>query len=331
MRVLVIGAGAVGGWLAGVLSRGGAEVVMLARGATLNALRSRGLHIVAGNNRQSFQLPASDRVSDFAAADAVILAVKTYAFSNAVLDAAPAFAHGPVVVTAMNGVPWWFLKGLGGPLKDQRLESIDPGGKGEAVLAEARPVGGVVHASVVAEAPGAIRIGAVDRLILGQPDGRISPVTAELARLVEAGGVPCSVSPAIRSEIWAKLWGNMNLNPVSALTRASAGTIFGDERLVAVMREMMGEFQRVGERIGVPLPITLEERLAITRRLGDFRTSMLNDVEAGRPLEVDGLLGVVVEMAEKLSEPVPVSRIIYALTRAIRPASLSPLAGRKSR
>jgi 2-dehydropantoate 2-reductase len=320
MRILVIGAGAVGGWLAGTLSRGGAEVAVLARGATLEALRGNGLTLIQGERRESFRLPASGNVAELPKADAVVLAVKTHAFAEAVAWGAPAFAHGPLVATAMNGLPWWFLDGLAGPLEGQRLESIDPEGKAASMLGNARPVGAVVHASMRAEAPGVIRIPAVDRLILGEPGAipaNVSRETSILAELVGAGGVACPIAADIRTEIWAKLWGNMNMNPISALTRLTANGMLGDPRLLELVREMMGEFVRVGERLGIRLPMGVDERLVVTRRLGDFRSSMLNDVEAGRPLEVEGLLGVVVELADKLGEPVPASRTVYALARGL--------------
>jgi 2-dehydropantoate 2-reductase len=203
----------------------------------------------------------------------------------------------------------------------QRLESIDPGGRAAAMLAGVRPVGAVVHASMRAEAPGVIRVAAVDRLILGEPGPNVSRETFELVELVKSGGSRAVVTDDIRLEIWAKLWGNMNMNPVSALTRLTADGIFGEPRLFDLVREMMTEFTLVGRRLGIKLPITVDERLVVTRRLGDFRTSMLNDVEAGRLLEVEGLLGVVVELAEKLGEPVPASRTVYALARGLNRGS----------
>jgi 2-dehydropantoate 2-reductase len=167
------------------------------------------------------------------------------------------------------------------------------------------------------EAPGVVRVVGTDRLILGGPDGRTSPPTAELARLATAGGLACSVTPEIRTEIWAKLWGNASMNPVSAIVRRSAHGVFGDPRLAELLAALMQEFARVGERLGLKLPMSVEERLAVTAKLGDFRTSMLNDAEAGRRLEVEGLLGVVVELAEKVGEPVPASRAVYALARGM--------------
>lgn len=317
MRVTIIGAGAIGGWLAAALARGGGEVGIVARGAALRELQSRGLTLLEGDRSEVFRLAFAARAQDLPRADAVILAVKTHAFAEVVAAAAPALAHGPLLVTAMNGLPWWFLDGLEGPLKDQRLESIDPGGKAAAMVGDVRPVGAVVHASARAESPGVIRVAAVDRLILGEPEGRASGETMALAALAAAGGIAAPVTDGIRLEIWAKLWGNMNMNPVSALTRLTANGILGDDRLLTLVRDMMTEFANVGARLGLPLPMSVDERLVITRRLGDFRTSMLNDIEAGRALEVEGLLGVVVELAERLGEPVPASRVVYALARGL--------------
>jgi 2-dehydropantoate 2-reductase len=321
MRIVVIGAGAVGGWLAGALARGGAEVGLVARGATLQAIRAGGLTLIEGGRRETFRFAVSDRAADLPRADAVVLAVKTYAFTDAIAAAAPALGHGPMLVTAMNGLPWWFLDGLAGPLEGGRLESVDPGGRAAAMLGKVRPIGAVVHVSSRAEAPGTIRVAGVDRLILGDPDGATSPGTAELARIAAAGGIAAPITDDIRLEIWAKLWGNMNMNPVSALTRLTAKPILADPRLSELVRGMMTEFAELGDRIGLKLPMSVDERLVVTRRLGDFRTSMLNDLEAGRPLEVEGLLGVVVEMADKIGHPVPMSRAVHALARAVDPGS----------
>ena len=276
-----------------------------------------GLVLIEGDKREVFAIAAANSTKELPQPDAVVMAVKTHAFADAVAWGAGAFAHAPLVVTAMNGLPWWFLNGLEGPLEGQRLETVDPDGRAASMLGNVRPVGAVVHASMRAEAPGVIRIPAVDRLILGEPGGTVSPETSMLGELVKAGGVACPIAPDIRMEIWAKLWGNMNMNPVSALTRLTANGILGEPRLLELVRDMMSEFVRVGQRLGITLPMSVDERLVVTRRLGDFRTSMLNDVEAGRPLEVEGLLGAVVELAEKLGEPVPASRAVYALARGI--------------
>lgn len=321
MRVLVIGAGAIGGWLAAVLMRGGAEVSILARGATLAALNESGLILQEDKDQEEyFTIPASDSVADLPQPDAVVLAVKTNNFADAVAGAADALRHGPLVVTAMNGLPWWFLTGLAGPLENQRLEAADPGGRAAKLLAAARPLAAVVHTSARAVRPAVIRVNAIDRLIVGQPDGKTSDATAEFSRLVEAGGASCPISANVRTDIWSKLWGNSNMNPISALTHMTSRRILDDPALNGLVRAMMEEFVRVGRRIGLLLPMTVDQRIAVTHKLGDFRTSMLNDIEADRALELDGLLGVVVEMAEKLGEPAPASRAVYALARAVDPA-----------
>jgi 2-dehydropantoate 2-reductase len=321
MRVIVIGAGAIGGWLAATLARGGAEVGLVARGATLTHLEQTGLTLLEGDKRETLRLPAAERLQELPKADVVILAVKTYAFTDVVVQAAPALTSGTLFMTAMNGLPWWFLAGLQGPLENQSLESIDPGGKAAALLAGVRPAGAVVHVSARAESPGVIRIAAVDRLIVGEPGGKASRELSALGEIVNAGSARCDVVPDIRREIWAKLWGNMNMNPVSALTRRTANGILGDTHLLQLVRDMMTEFAAVGARIGLPLPMTVDERLVITRRLGDFRTSMLNDVEGGRPIEVEALLGSVVELADKLGEPIPATRTVYALARTLNPGA----------
>jgi len=317
MRVAIVGAGAVGGWLAGVLMRGGADVALLARGAAHQALRDRKLVLLEGGSERQFSAKVSNEASHLPRPDLVIFAVKTHHFAAAVADAAPLLTHGPLVATAMNGLPWWFLDGLAGPLASGRLHVLDPGPRATRVLAGVRPLGVVVHASVAAIEPALLKVAAVDRLILGEPTGSVSVGTEELARHLEAGGVRSTLTSQIRNEIWAKLWGNMNFNPVSALTRRTSAGILDDPWLLQLVRDMMEEFRCVGERIGLKLPSSAEERLAVARRLGDFRTSMLNDLEAGRPLEVDGLLGVVVEMATRLGLAVPSSKAVYALARAL--------------
>ena len=277
--------------------------------------------LIEGERRTALALPASDKAADLPQPDAVVVAVKTYGFADAAAAAAPALRHGsrgPLLVTAMNGLPWWFLDGLAGPLDGARLDCIDPGGRAAALLAEARPVAAVVHASTRVEAPGVVRVVGTDRLILGEPDGRTSPPTAELARLATAGGLACSVTPRDPHRDLGQAVGQRQHEP-GERHRATLGPrpLRRSAPRPSCCATLMQEFARVGERLGLELPMSVEERLAVTAKLGDFRTSMLDDAEAGRPLEVEGLLGVVVELAEKLGEPVPASRAVYALARGI--------------
>jgi 2-dehydropantoate 2-reductase len=316
MNILTIGAGAIGGWLAGALATGGASVAILARGATRDAIRARGLIVRDGETVRTHRLAVSDAVADLPKPDAILLTVKQYDFAAAIAQIAPVLRPGVVVATAMNGAPWWFLDGLDGPLDGQRLERLDPGAA-RAALRGVAPVAAVVHASTRVAAPGDIAIVKAFRVILGQPDGGASDATRELARLLAAGGVEAPISDVIRVDIWSKLWGNMCTNPISALTRLSATPILDDPLLAGLQRRMMQEFAALGERIGVRLPATVDDRLRVTRSLGDFRTSMYEDAIAGRRLEIEGLLGVVVEMAERVGMDAPASRAVYALARGL--------------
>lgn len=317
MNILVVGAGAIGGWLAGAFAQAGATVSLLARGAALEAIRAKGLLIKDRDEERSYAIAAAERVADLPAPDAIILTVKNFDFPAAVEAIAPALKPGVAVVTAMNGVPWWFLDGVEGPLKDARLESVDPGGRAAALLKDATPIAAVVHASTRIVAPGVIGIGTLDKLVLGDAASETSGATHELARLLEASGVSAPISATIRIDIWTKLWGNMSTNPVSALTRLSTGPLLSDPHLPGVLRAMMEEFAEVGEAAGLRLPMSVEERWAVARKLGDFRTSMLNDAEAGKRLEVEGLVGVIVEMANRLDLAIPTTRIVYALARGL--------------
>lgn len=317
MNILVVGAGAIGGWLAGAFAQAGAETSLLARGKALEAIRADGLRIEDGDEKRSYAIAAAAHVADLPAPDAIVLTVKNYDFLAAVDAIAPAVKPGVAIVTAMNGLPWWFLRDVEGPLKDATLETIDPGARAAAILKETQAIGAVVHASTRVVAPGVIGVNQIDKLILGDAAAETSDITRELAQLMEAAGVPAPIAPDIRTQIWSKLWGNMSMNPVSALTRLSTAPIMADAALSHLLREMMSEFAAVGEAAGLRLPMTLDERFAQARKLGPFRTSMLNDVEAGKRIEIEALVGVVIEMADRMGLAIPTTRTVYALARGL--------------
>jgi 2-dehydropantoate 2-reductase len=249
--------------------------------------------------------------------DYVILTLKGQGLVEMGARLAPLVGADTAIVTAMNGLQWWFTDRLAGPIDGVALERVDPGGTLRRLFPADRVIGCVVHATVAADAPGAIRIVATDKLILGEPDGRPSDRVERLAAAFCAGGCPTEVTPEIRLAIWRKLWGNMCMNPLSALTRASTGPLLDDPLTAELIRSMMVEMSAIGDRLGLTLGITPEERMAITRRLGDFKTSMQRDVEAGRRLELDGLLGVLVEIADRLDQPAPGLRSVYGLARRL--------------
>lgn len=315
MRVTVIGAGAIGGWLAAGFAAGGAEVALLARGATLAALRRDGLVLREGAGERAFRLAASDDPAALPVPDLLVLGLKGQELPAALPLIRDCTGPGTVVLSAQNGVPWFFLQGFGGPLRDAALESVDPGGALAAALPAARVLAMVVHAAATAEAPGVIRLVKADRLPVGAPAGE-GPVDQVVATL-RAGGLPAEASAAIREEIWRKLWGNSNMNPLSVLCRATLSDMLDEAGVRGLAEAMMAEMDAIGVRIGLPSLGSIAARMEVTRRIGAFRTSMLQDWEAGRRLELGPILGALVEMAERLGQPAPVMRGVHGLVRLL--------------
>lgn len=317
MKILVAGVGGIGGWLAGSLARGGADVTLFARGITLGRLREDGLTLQSGDKSETFRLPVWDGHAVPPTQDVVLVCVKAQDFGAICQTIAPVFASRPRVSAVVNGLPYWFLDRLDTPFADKSLKTIDPDDKARKLLAAIEPLGSVVHASCAAVEPGVIRIAKADRFLIGEPDGAASGVASELARFCEAGGVSAPVVDNIHTEIWAKLWGNMSVNPISALTRMTTGPMHAMPETRALIVAMMEEFDQLGRKIGLDLQMGVEERIKITEVLGDFRTSMLADLQAGRRLETEGILGCVIELADRLGEVVPASRSVYALTKGL--------------
>ncbi len=312
MKVLIAGIGGIGGWMAGALARGGADVSLFARGVTLERLQRDGLTLTSDKETETFKIPAFGAIDGAQNFDVVILCAKSQDFPAISASLAPLFLAGLEVIAAVNGLPWWFLGDCG-----MELESIDPGARAAAILHEVVPVGAVVHASSHAVEPGVVRTVKADRLILGEVPGYPSQHVRALAADFEKGGIKAPVVGNIREEIWAKLWGNMNMNPISALTRLSSLPILEQPELCRLVYEMMNEFDSIGRKLGIALPVSADDRIEITKKLGDFRTSMYADAVAQRRLEHEGILGCVVELAQKLGVDAPVSRIVYALLKGL--------------
>lgn len=315
MKAAIAGAGAIGGWMAGLLADAGWEVSLLARGATLANLKKHGLRLRRGTDEKAYRLTASDKPQDLPRPDYIVVAVK----GQSIPEIAPAVAAlcgpGTHVVPAVNGIPWWFFQVPGVPLAGMRLETVDPGGLVSREIDVARVIGCVVHVSAWTPEPGLVAVNHADRLIFGEPDGHTSSRVTAFAAAFEGGEVKPVVSTRIRRDAWSKLWGNMSMNPLSVLTRSGTAAMAADEDVRGLIVAMMGEMQRLGTKIGLPLSMTPEDRMAVTRKLGNFKTSMLYDAEAGRPLEIGPLLGAVVEVADKLGEPVPFMRAVLGLVR----------------
>ncbi|WP_208601136.1 2-dehydropantoate 2-reductase [Rhodococcoides fascians] len=314
------GLGSIGGHLAARLAGAGADVSAVARGQTLEAVQRHGLRIAAGpdsDEHRSFRVPVSDDARDFSDADCVIVSVKATALPSIARSLTEMIGPGTTVLTAMNGVPWWFFHGLDTDVDASRLESIDPKGHLSAAVPATQVVGGVVHLSASVVAPGVFRHTAGQRLIIGAPGGnRLKASTIEVLRQdLSRSGFDIEVSDRIQTDVWYKLWGNMSLNPVAALTGATTDRILSDPLLRKFVSRCMLEASEVGSRLGLPIQQKPEDRLRLTQKLGAVRPSMLQDVDAGRYIELDALVGAVAEIGRELGVSTPNVDTLMGLAR----------------
>jgi 2-dehydropantoate 2-reductase len=309
VRIAVVGAGAIGGWIAARLALAGLEVSVIARGDTLAAIDSEGLRLTDNGETRCVAVQTSDDPSILGEHDVVIVAVKAPALVEIASTLEPLIGSETLVIPMLNGVPWWYTQ--------ERLRSVDPYGSIADALPFERIVGSVVHASCRREAPNHVLVLQADRLILGEPDSGMSERVERLCELFRTEGIRCEQSENIRSEIWYKLWGNATLNPLSALTRATADQLLDDDAVRSFMAEAMDELAAVGTAIGCPVSEGADDRMEVTARLGAFKSSMLQDVEAGRPIELEALVGAPREIAERVDVPTPQLDRIYAMTRLL--------------
>ena len=317
MKITVVGLGAVGGLLAARLAQAGHAVSGVARGATLAAVRERGLRLQMAGGETVTSLPVTDDPATLGPQDLVIAALKGPALAAAASSMQPLLGPATVVMPAMNGVPWWFLAAAPAdlPFADRRLPSVDPDGRIAALVPVERVVGCVVHLTCASPEPGLVRHGFGDRLIVGEARGGTSERVTAITTMLGSAGFQAEASADIRHDIWYKLWGNMTMNPVSALTGAESHHIIDDPLVLAYMLGTMEEAGRIGERIGCAIGQSGEERMQIARQLGAFKTSMLQDTLAGRPLEIDALVGAVHEIGTRLGIAMPHIGALLGLTR----------------
>ena len=315
MKVCIYGAGAIGGFIGARLGAQGHALCAVARGATLAALKARGMRLRLADREIQVPVAASDDPAALGPQDLVIVAVKGPGLPDVAARIAPLLGTGTLVLTAMNGVPWWFFSGMPGSCAGLKLASLDPEGALARAIPVARVIGGVVHASCKVAEPGVVAHVMGNGLIIGEPAGGISPRTARLAGELTAAGFECAPSQRIQQDIWFKLWGNMTMNPISAFTGATVDRIVGDDLVSGYCLAMMKEAAAVGTAIGCPITQSGEERIDVARKLGVFKTSMLQDVEAGKPLEIDVLLTVVREIAGHVAIATPHLDALLGLTR----------------
>ena len=317
MKIAVVGLGAVGGLMAARLADAGHTVSALARGATLAAVRARGLRVSAAGRETVTAVRASDDPRELGTQDLVVVALKGPALAAAAAALQPLLAAQTIVLPAMNGVPWWFLQAAPAalPLTDRRLASVDPDGRIADALPIERVLGCVVHLASSSPEPGLIRHGFGERLIVGEPTGGASARVETVCAALAQAGFKTEASTDIRHDVWYKLWGNMTMNPVSALTGATADRILDDPLVFAFMLRAMQEAATIGAQIGCPITQSGEERMGMARELGAFKTSMLQDALAGRAHELDALVSAVHEIGERLNLATPNIGALLGLTR----------------
>ena len=315
MKICVYGAGAVGGLMAGWLARAGYAVSVVARGAQLTAIREKGLRIRSEGKETAVPLRAGSNPADLGAQDCVIVSVKSQNLPEVARGIAPLLGADTSIVTAMNGVPWWFFDRLKFGEGRLRLETLDPGGTLARAMPTGRIVGCVVHLAASTPEPGVVSHNMGRRLIVGEPGGTITARTRGIAQALAQAGFECVQSPFIEKDFWLKLLGNVSFNPVSALTLATAERLIADPEVKSYMVAIMREALEIGRAVGVDADIDPEARIDMARHLGKFKTSMLQDMEAGKRLEIDGLLTGTLEVARKAGVAAPYMQSLSGLIR----------------
>jgi len=317
MRICVFGAGAIGGLMAARLAAAqSAEVTLIARGPHLAAMQARGLKLISGGTETVVHPRCVATAEEAGPQDAVIVTLKAHSLPSAAVQMQPLLGPETAIVSAVNGIPWWYFFGIGSAHEGRRVESVDPGGKVSRLLPPERAIGCIVYPAAEVVEPGVIEHTYGDRFTLGEPDGTRTPRIEAVAAALIAAGFKTPIRPRIRDEIWVKLWGNLAFNPISALTSNTLEELTGDPGQREVARNMMLEAQAIAEALGVRFAIDVDRRIAGAAEVGAHRTSMLQDLERGRPMEIEALLGVIAEFAELTGLPAPTCRVVLALVRA---------------
>lgn len=317
MRFLIAGAGAIGGYLGARLARAGEDVTLFARGPHLRSMQENGLRVVSPDGDFVVRPRLIGALEEAGPVDAIFLTVKAHSLTQLAPAIRPLLGDNVTVVSTQNGIPWWYFQIGAGEFSNLRLERVDPGG----VIADAIPprhvVGSLVYFATDIVEPGVIRHTEGNRISLGEPDGTRSERCKRIAEALIKAGLRCPVTARIRHEIWVKILGNAAFNPISALTRATLVRMATDPDVSALVRNIMGEVEAVASRLGVELPVSIEQRMAGAAKVGEHKTSMLQDLQAGRPMELECIAGAVVELGERLGVPAPHTRAVYACAKLL--------------
>jgi 2-dehydropantoate 2-reductase len=314
VRIAVVGAGAIGAYWGAALHRGGTEVHLIARRAHLEAMRENGVRVLSPRGDFTAHPHVTDDPQEIGPVDYVFLGLKAYSYPGCGPLVEPLLGEGTAVVAGQNGIPWWYFHKLPGPYEDRRIEAVDPGGATSAVLPPERAIGCVVYAATVIESPGVIRHLEGTRFSIGEPSGEVSARCAALSAAMIAGGLKSPVEAELRDDIWIKLMGNASFNPISALTGATMAEIYEHLPSRQVVAQVMEEVLDIAARVGSKPGITVERRLRGAGGVGHHKTSMLQDLEAGKQLELDALVTAVVELADMTGAPAPTLRVVHAAT-----------------
>ena len=318
MRLAIFGAGAIGGFLGARLARAGVDVVLIARGPHLKAMQESGLRVIDREGDWTVRVDATDDFAAMRDAHAVFVTVKAHSLPPVAERLAANLGDKTAVISAQNGIPWWYFQRYGGELEGIHLETVDPGGLVARAIDPRRVIGCIVYPSTSLVSPGVVRHVEGERFSLGELDGSQSPRCVELSQALVSAGLKAPVQTKIRSELWLKLLGNAVFNPLSALTRATLGDTAASPLVAEVVRASMEEVDAVARRLGIEIQLSIDQRIKGAARVGDHKTSMLQDLEAGRPMEIDALTGSVVELGDRLGIPVPHLRTLYAAVKLLQ-------------
>jgi 2-dehydropantoate 2-reductase len=318
MKFLIAGAGAIGTYIGARMAQAGFDVTLFARGPHLRAMQERGVQVKSVTGDFEARPKVAGSLVEVGPVDVVFLAVKAHSLPQLAPQLHPVLGPDTVIVSTQNGVPWWFFEGFGGGTwKGTRLERVDPGGRISAAIEARRVVGSIVYFSTEIAAPGVVQHTEGNRISLGEPNGERSDRCRQIAQALVASGLRCPITRHIRNEIWVKILGNVAFNPISALTGATLVQMARDPEVSVLIRNIMREAESVATRLGMELPVSIEQRIAGAEKVGEHKTSMLQDLEAGRPLELEAVVGAVVELGERLNVPMPHTRAVYACTKLL--------------
>jgi len=323
MKFLIAGAGAIGGYIGARMTQAGFDVTLFARGPHLRAMQEHGVQVKTADGDFTARSRIVGSLEEVGAVDVVFLGVKAHALPLLAPQLKAVLGPDTTVVSTQNGIPWWYFQNFGGEWEGLRLERVDPGGVISSAIAARSVVGSIVYFATEIPSPGVIQHIEGNRITLGEPDGTRSDRIRQIAEALIASGLRSPVTTRIRHEIWVKVLGNASLNPVSALTRATLAQMGRDPGVASVIRNIMQEVEAVSQKLGMELPVSIDQRIAGAEKVGEHKTSMLQDLEAGRPMELEALVGAVVELGERVGLPMTVTRTVYNCAKLLATSAAS--------